>query len=406
MEIIVARDVVKTYRVGVGRARIREMTPAPFDAALKRAFPRWWLRNTFNALDGISLSVPKGTALGLVGHNGAGKTTLLSLMAGVSAPTTGSIVVAGRIAAILDVTVGFHPDLTGRENLFLAAGMHGLSRRDVLARQERILDFAELGGAIDTPLKRYSAGMTARLGFATVAALDADVLLIDEVLAVGDAAFQRKCIEWLDSFRRAGGTLLFVSHNLSLIRHMTERVVWLDHGHVLADGSTNRTLAEYGKASARRREEPDAQDLRGARKQMRTRGHDRWGVGGVRVAEADVTQAEPERRSLVARISYEARSDCSASFSVGFIDESGYEVGASLSPPFRVTSQTGSVRWDIPQLPLRPGIYFPVVSVLSAEGAILDRWKLDRPVVFEMNGHADIGADLGPTEFGGSWSDV
>ena len=125
-------------------------------------------------------------------------------MAGVSAPTTGTIAVGGRIAAILDVTVGFHPDLTGRENLFLAAGMHGLSRREVLARQERILDFAELGGAIDTPVKRYSAGMTARLGFATIAALDADILLIDEVLAVGDAAFQRKCIEWLDSFGGAG----------------------------------------------------------------------------------------------------------------------------------------------------------------------------------------------------------
>src|SRR4029079_5611044 len=125
------------------------------------------------------------------------------------------------------------------------------------ARQERILDFAELGGAIDTPVKRYSAGMTARLGFATIAALDADILLVDEVLAVGDAAFQRKCIEWLDSYRRTGGTLLFVSHNLSLIRHMTERVVWLDHGQVLADGATGRTLAEYAKASARRREEPD-----------------------------------------------------------------------------------------------------------------------------------------------------
>ena len=121
----------------------------------------------------------------------------------------------------------------------------------------------------------------------------------------------------------------------------------------------------------------------------------------MRVAEADVTQAEVERRSLVAKISYEARSDCSARFSVGFIDESGYEVGASLSPPFRVRSEAGSVRWDIPELPLRPGIYFPVVSVLSAEGAILDRWKLDRPVVFDMNGSADVERNWDPRSSGG-----
>jgi ABC-type polysaccharide/polyol phosphate transport system ATPase subunit len=398
--ILVAHEVVKTYRVGVGRARIREMTPPPFDVALERMFPNWWRRDTFNAVDDVSFSIEKGTAVGLIGHNGAGKTTLLKLISGVTAPTTGSIDVQGRAAAILDVTVGFHPDLTGRENLFLVGNMYGLSRADVLARQERILDFAELGDLIDTPVKRFSAGMVARLGFATLVSVDADVLLVDEVLAVGDATFQRKCIGWLDEFRDSGGTLLFVSHNLGLIRHMTERVIWLDHGHVSADGPTARVLSEYGRAAGQHR---DAAGHRSARRVMRTAGLDRWGAGGVRVSDVDVTSNGKPQQRVTATIRYEARSFVDAArFSVGFVDEGGYELGGSVSPPFPLEIGAGAVRWGIEHLPLRPGVYFPVVYVLSATGSVLDRWKLDRPVVFEPDGDGQV-MDLGPADLGGAW---
>jgi hypothetical protein len=247
--------------------------------------------------------------------------------------------------------------------------------------------------------------MSARLGFAMVASIDADVLLVDEVLAVGDAVFQRKCIEWLDSYRDGGGTLLFVSHNLGLIRHMTERVVWLDHGKVRADGPTGRVLGEYATASERRGHQVEGRDHRSARKLMRATGLDRWGRGGVRVAEADVTQAAVAPRSLVVKIRYDAASPSPTLFSVGFIDEAGFEVGSSLSPEFPLEREVGSVSWTIDQLPLRPGIYFPVVSALSPQGVVLDRWKLEHAVVFDVNGSADVRAELGPAEFGGSWID-
>lgn len=404
MDVIVAQGVIKTYRAGVGRARVREMIPPPFDGALQRVFKEWWLRDTFNALDGISLAVPKGSALGLVGHNGAGKTTLLKLIAGVTAPTSGAITTSGRVAALLDVTAGFHPELTGRENLYVAAGMHGLDRRDVLARMDGILDFTELGESIDTPVKRYSAGMWARLGFGMVSAINADLLLVDEMLAVGDAKFQRKCIEWLDGYRQDGGTLLFVSHNLGLVRHMTDRVVWLDHGQKRADGPTSHVLGEYARAGQRRGGQVDGR--RSARKLMRATGLDRWGKGGVRVAEADFKQPAASARSLTVRMKYEVSSPRATLFSVGFIDEEGFEVGSSLSPEYRLETKFGSVSWEIGQLPLRPGIYFPVVSVLSPKGDILDRWKLEQPVVLEVNGSADVRAELGPAEFGGAWSEL
>ena len=403
MDVVLARNVIKTYRVGVGRARVREMIPSPFDRAIQRLFPDWWLRDTFNALDGLSLAVPKGSAVGLVGHNGAGKTTLLKLIAGVTAPTAGAITTAGRVAALLDVTAGFHPELTGRENLYVAAGMHGLDRRDVLARMDQILEFSELGDLIDTPVKRYSVGMWARLGFGMVSALDADLLLIDEVLAVGDAEFQRRSIQWLDAYKQNGGTLLFVSHNLSLIRHMTDRLVWLDHGRVRADGRTSDVLNKYARAGERRRDQAEGRNRQTAQRLMRANGLDRWGRGGVRVAEADVRQPDAAVRSLLVTMKYQADSVRRMHFSIGFIDESGFEIGSSLSPEFYLEREAGSVCWETENLPLRPGIYFPVLAIVSPEGDLLDRWKLERAVVFDVNGGADVSAELGPAELGGTW---
>ncbi|MGQ0669867.1 MAG: ABC transporter ATP-binding protein, partial [Actinomycetota bacterium] len=252
MDAIRVEGIRKTYRVGVGRARVREMTPPPFDRALARLFPRWWTRNTFNALDDVTLSVPAGSSVGIVGHNGAGKTTLLKVVAGVTYPNAGKLAVSGRIAALIDALVGFHPDLTGRENTYLLGAMHGFGRRAMASRVERILQFAEIDEMADTQLKRYSAGMAARLGFAIITALDVEILMVDEVLAVGDAAFQRKCIRWLDEYRAGGGTLVFVSHNLSLVRNMTDRVVGLDPGPVMDDGGASDVLGRDAHAMEHR----------------------------------------------------------------------------------------------------------------------------------------------------------
>jgi len=403
VDAIVTEKVTKTYRVGVGRARIREMTPPPIDRAFRRLFPRWWSRDTFNALKEVTLSVEAGSSVGMVGHNGAGKTTLLRVIAGVTAPTMGRVEVSARIAALIDALVGFHPDLTGRENIYLLGAMHGFDRRSMAPRIDRILDFAEIGDMADTPIKRFSAGMTARLGFATITALDVEALLVDEVLAVGDASFQRKCVNWLDEYRKGGGTLLFVSHNLSLVRNMTERVVWLDHGRVVGDGPTRQVLAEYARAMERR--EVDHRPVHtksAARKMMLAEGMRRWGAGGARVDEVHVEDPSNGGTDLEVAITYEAGDIEEAVFCLAFVDEEGREIGASASPPVSTNEDRGAIRCTI-HLPFRSGIYFPIVAILGPDGMIRDRWKLDRAVVVDR-GDGEGLADFGPVDIPAGWT--
>jgi len=339
----------------------------------------------------------------MVGHNGAGKTTTLKVVDGVTSPTSGSVHVSGRIAALLDALVGFNPELTGRENIALLGAMHGFGRRAMLKRVDQIFDFAEISELADTPVKRYSAGMAARLGFATITALEVEILLVDEVLAVGDASFQRKCIGWLDEFRSDGGTLLFVSHNLALIRHMTEHVVWMDHGSVVAEGPTAEVLAKYGAAMERRQESnAPAHGRRAAKKAARSRGLHRWGVGGARVEEVRV--GEPDAAGLDVVIRYQREDLDRAVFCVGFIDEAGTEIGAAASAPVALTDPEGEIQCAIRPLPFRSGIYFPVVAIVSMDGQIRDRWRLDRAVVVDANGAGSFGAAFGPVTMQGEWS--
>ncbi|MGI9146235.1 MAG: ABC transporter ATP-binding protein [Chloroflexota bacterium] len=197
------------------------------------------------ALRDISLRLEAGESVGLIGHNGAGKTTLLKLLAGISRPTRGHVRTQGRVASLINLGAGFHPELTGRENIFLNGVILGLSRREVRQRFEDIVDFADLGPYIDTPLKRYSSGMYARLGFAVAAHVEPDVLLVDEVLSVGDVAFQDRSIRKMLSFRDDGRAILFVSHNLSAVEMMCQRVVWLDHGLVRLAGPTATVVRAY-----------------------------------------------------------------------------------------------------------------------------------------------------------------
>lgn len=206
---------------------------------------RRWPEQHVWALNDISLKVQPGESLGLIGHNGAGKTTVLRLLAGISRATSGRVRTAGRVASLINLGAGFHPELTGRENVFLNGVILGLSRREVKARFEEIVEFADLGAYIDTPLKRYSSGMYARLGFAVAAHVDPDVLLVDEVLSVGDVAFQDRSIRKMLSFRDDGRAILFVSHNLSAVEMMCQRTVWLEHGVIRQAGSTPEVVRAY-----------------------------------------------------------------------------------------------------------------------------------------------------------------
>jgi len=408
MSAIEVNGVTKTYRAGVGRARIREALPWPIDRAVSGLFPKWWSKNTFDALADVSLTVPTGSSIGIVGHNGAGKTTLLKVISGVTSPTLGTARTQGRVAALLDVLVGFHPELTGRENALLLGSMQGFSRRTLSAKMENILEFAEIGEHADTPVKRYSAGMTARLAFGIFASIDVNILLVDEVLVVGDSAFQRKCIDWLDGFRAGGGTLLFVSHNLSLIRGMTERAVWLDHGRLIADDATETVLAQYATAMEHRDFMPvTRRDFRkGVRQYAQTHGTSRWGVGGARVEEVHVDNAGPVAGELNVSVTFHANDLSKARVCVGFADERGTNLGAAVSPEISIEHGTGAVRCSINPLPLRSGVYFPIVAIVSPDGLVRDHWILDRAIIVERNGAWPVTEGFGPVEIHGSWSDA
>ncbi len=196
----------------------------------------------FPALSDISFEVEQGTTLGLLGHNGSGKSTLLKCIAGILAPTSGEILVRGRVAAMLELGAGFHPDLSGRDNIYLNASLLGLSRREVDRRFDDIVDFSELGPFVENQVKFYSSGMYARLGFAVAVNMDPDVLLVDEVLAVGDANFQLKCINKIKSFQKEGRTIIFVSHSPELVRGICDSAFVLDHGRLVGGGPTAEAI--------------------------------------------------------------------------------------------------------------------------------------------------------------------
>jgi ABC-type polysaccharide/polyol phosphate transport system ATPase subunit len=405
VDAITVRDITKTYRIGVGRARVREMLPWPLDRAAARLFPRWWTRDTFNALEDVSVTIPQASSVGIVGHNGAGKTTLLKVIAGVTAPSGGWVRTEGRIGALIDLLVGFHPDLTGEENTYLLGAMHGVGRKAMRARIPTVLDFADIHDLAGTPVKRYSAGMQARLGFAVLVAIEPEILLVDEVLAVGDAAFQRKCFQWLDGYRSRGGTLVFVSHNLSLVRSMTERALWLDHGRLAGEGRTADVLAEYARTMERRPDELGAQRHRRLGRLVRTQAAVRFGAGGARVREVHVEEPEDGEGQLEFFIRYEASSLDRAVFAVGFVDEAGQEIGAATSPPLALGETEGVVRCAIRPAPFRSGIYFPVAAILSPDGTIQDRWRLDRAVIVDRNGEAALAEEFGPVDIPATWSE-
>jgi lipopolysaccharide transport system ATP-binding protein len=199
----------------------------------------------FWALRDISFAVAQGESIGLVGHNGAGKSTALKLMTRILEPTSGRVSLNGRVAALLELGSGFHPDLSGRENVFLYGSLMGFGRRDMAERLPEIVDFSGIGDFIGMEVKHYSSGMYTRLAFAVATAVDPDILITDEVLAVGDEAFQRKCMDRIYRFRQQGKTIVFVSHALETVRTLCDHAVWLDHGRVQASGSAGEVIDAY-----------------------------------------------------------------------------------------------------------------------------------------------------------------
>ena len=229
--------VTKDYpKVSTGGDRVRTLAALLFR---RRDMPH------FRALDGIDLEVRRGESIGVIGENGAGKSTLLKIVAGVVRPSAGEVRIAARVGALLELGSGFHPEYTGRENIFLSSALMGLTRREALAKVDSIVAFADIGEHIDEPIKHYSSGMVVRLGFAVATALEPEVLITDEVLAVGDESFQKKCIQWIEAFRARGGTLLLCSHSMYHIQTLTSRALWIHHGKPRMHGPSFDVTREY-----------------------------------------------------------------------------------------------------------------------------------------------------------------
>jgi lipopolysaccharide transport system ATP-binding protein len=263
--VIQLNQIGKRYRIGPRQERYRtlrdtlaEVAVSPFRKIRKSKRSAqefiWALRN-------VSLEVNRGEVLGIIGPNGAGKSTLLKLLSRITKPTEGTAEIHGRVASMLEVGVGFHPELTGRENIYLNGAILGMKKSQIDSKFDKIVSFAEVERFIDTPTKHYSSGMYMRLAFAVAAHLEPDILLVDEVLAVGDVAFQKKCLGKLDDVTKQGRTVLFVSHNMVAIQSLCNRVVWLNEGGIVEDGRPGHVISNYLKTNSSTRTEQAWSDI-------------------------------------------------------------------------------------------------------------------------------------------------
>jgi ABC-type polysaccharide/polyol phosphate transport system ATPase subunit len=234
--------VSKRYRIDRESKESRDLNPLTrkFRNLIRGGEDFWALRN-------VSFEVSRGEAVGIIGHNGAGKSTILKLLYNITTPTEGEITIHGKLSALIEVASGFHPELTGRENVYLNGSLLGMKRNEITSKLDSIVEFAGVAKFIDTPVKRYSSGMYLRLGFAIAAHLDPDILLLDEVLAVGDAGFQAKCIDRITELKRAGNTIVFVSHNLGAVESLCDRVLLVNQGQIVMSGPPREVIGEYEK---------------------------------------------------------------------------------------------------------------------------------------------------------------
>ncbi len=348
-----------------------------------RALAGGWLRRalgwggngaaTVTALNDVSFSVRRGEALGIIGANGAGKSTLLKILTRVVAPTGGFAVVRGRVGTILEVGTGFHPELTGRENIYLSAAILGLRQHEVRDRLDAIIDFAGVEKFVDTPVKRYSSGMYVRLAFSVAAHLDPDILVVDEVLAVGDIGFQRRCLARMEEeTQREGRTILFVSHNLQAIRALCGRALLLERGKLVRDGSTSEVIQAYLT------DQKTGMDLRQASladRKNRTSGRAR--LTAIRITASDGAEKWCFQSGETAQIvlQYEAFDDMdSLGLMVSFLSPIDGAVVSTIKEPLKtklvLRGEKGECRISVDTTALRPGSLALTICLGDADFSI------------------------------------
>lgn len=372
--VLQVQQVSKGYRLYAHpRQRLRALLTG---AALHTS--HWALRD-------VSFALRPGQCLGVVGNNGAGKSTLLKLLAGTLQPTQGTVLCQGRVTAILELGAGFHPDFSGRENLRFAGSLMGLDAATIARLESSIIDFAELGHAIDRAVKTYSSGMVVRLAFALVTAVQPELLIVDEALAVGDQNFQKKCVERIEAFRRNGCTILFCSHSLYHVRQLCDVALWLDKGQVRSFGDTEKVLAAY-EASLRQGEtatEPAAAAPAAPGVAAPTPREGTAHIVSVQVAQLDAT-SPPQLQSHDLAVTVRARSPEPEPPSVGIMLEQAHGVGiTSIAshaeqtwPQWNEAEQVWEITLTFPDLPLHTGEYVLSAYLFDHKGLVVcDEWK-------------------------------
>ena len=319
------------------------------------------------AVDNVSLEIMPGESLGIVGRNGSGKSTLLKLIARIIRPSQGRIVVYGRVSALLELGVGFHPDLTGRENIYLNAAVLGLSREEIDAHYDSVVQFSELGEFINMPVKHYSSGMYMRLGFSVAIHVNPDILIVDEILAVGDQKFQEKCIQRIFEMKHKGVTIILVSHNVEMIRRICTQVLWMEQGDVRALGATEQVIQQYLEFMHQQEEDPVAVSQREE--------SDRWGTGDIRITGVRLLDANGEEQqhfqtgdSLTIEMAYTAHRPVEEpEFGLAIYRQDGTHINGPNSRlgGLKTGTVTGSgiVRYEVEELLLLPARYEVSVAI-------------------------------------------
>ncbi len=393
-------DVTKTYR-RYGTRHFATLKSALLQRSLARDLKP---AETFTALRGVSFTVARGQTYGVVGRNGSGKSTALKVIAGITKPTSGSVQVRGRVSALIELGAGFHPEISGRENMFINGIMLGLSRREIQQRFDEIVEFAELRDFIDAPVKTYSSGMYMRLGFSVAIHVDPDVLLVDEVLAVGDEGFTHRCLDKFAEFRRRNKTVLLVTHSLSLVERLCDEAVWLDAGEKRAEGDPKRVADAYvadversegeflAASDAKAREEarpPETVGPANAREDMSKAAEGRWGSREVEVSEVALLNSHGENTRLfqsgervTVRLTVRARRAVDDFvFGVGVFNTDAVCVYGTNTvieglEPDELAAGEADVRLHIDALDLVEGTYKLDVAVHKRDGAPYDYHRL------------------------------
>jgi ABC-2 type transport system ATP-binding protein len=352
---IQASNIWKRFRADRHRRLLRDQIENAYHRARGKSDParwRWVLRD-------INLDVPPGQAVGLVGVNGSGKSTLLKILCRVMYPHAGRLDVEGRVGALIEVRAGIHPDLTGRENIYLYGSLCGLSRRLVASKFDEAVEFAELQDAVDRQVKFYSSGMQMRLGFAVAACMDPHILLVDEVLAVGDSSFQQKCLDRMRQVLAEGTTLVFVSHDLGAVEAVCNRCLWLHDSVAYADGPTREVLAEYRRAVEEMAAHADVE-------------------GRVRLLKGELSWPDTEVATSGEPLAVRLVLDSPEAFPAGSvclgISEGTATPAFMVDHPVSLYEGQTEIRCLIPRLPLSGGTYYVWVGVFDGSGADLVPW--------------------------------